>query len=105
MESAEKVISTTQLGANSAQRMESQSILEEQVITYIRERTNEHLNNFEGRITDSFMLKHQTNNPPGQPLVFQAKVVGKFHDCLSCQVAEGVEIRRCEYQLINAKTE
>ena len=40
VESAEQVMSTTQLGANSAQRMESQSILEKQVVTYIQEGTN-----------------------------------------------------------------
>ena len=63
------------------------------------------MNKFESRKTDSFMLKHQTNNRPGPPIDFQAKVIGTFNDCLSRQVAEGVEIRRCEYQVMNAKTE
>ena len=30
---------------------------------------------------------------------------GLINDCLSRQVAEGFEIRRCEYQVMNAKTE
>ena len=68
-------------------------------------RGTEHMNKFESRKADSFMLKHQTNNHPGQPIDFQAKVIGTFNDCLSRQVAEGVEIRRCEYQVMNAKTE
>ena len=68
-------------------------------------RGKEHLNKYEGRKTDSFMLKHQTNFHPDQPVDFKAKVIGNFNDCLSRQVAEGVEIRRCEYEVMNTKTE
>ena len=42
---------------------------------------------------------------PNQPVEFKAKVIGSFNDCLSRQVAEGVEIRRCEYEVLNTKTE
>ena len=51
------------------------------------------------------MLKHQTHFHPEQPADFKAKVIGNFNDCLSRQVAEGVEIRRCEYEVMNTKTE
>jgi hypothetical protein len=68
-------------------------------------RGKEHLNKYEGRKADSFMLKHQTYSHPEQPADFKAKVVGTFNGCLSRQFAEGVEIRKCEYEVMNTKTE
>ena len=54
---------------------------------------------------DSFLQKHQQEKHQGRPAVFTAKVTGKFQDCLSRQVAEGVEIRRCTAYLMNTKSE
>ena len=68
-------------------------------------RCREHDDKFRNQSEDSFMQKHQTSKHPGQPGMFSAKVTGTYNDCLTRQVAEGVFIRRCEYEVLNAKTE
>jgi hypothetical protein len=65
----------------------------------------EHSKKYEGGKQDSFLQKHQQEKHQGRPAVFTAKVTGKFQDCLSRQVAEGVEIRRCAANLMNTKSE
>ena len=68
-------------------------------------RGKEHDDKFKNQAEDSFMSKHQDSKHPGQPGMFAAKVTGTFRDCLSRQVSEGVHIRRCEYQVMNSKSE
>ena len=68
-------------------------------------RGKEHLAKFEGKKADSFMLKHQSDHHIGQPVEYSAEVIATFNDCLSRQVAEGVEIRRCEHAVMNTKSE
>ena len=51
------------------------------------------------------MLKHQSTHHVGQPVEYSAEVIATFNDCLSRQVAEGVEIRRCEHAVMNTKSE
>ena len=65
----------------------------------------EHWKKYEGGKTDSFLLKHQLENHDGCAAVCTAKVTKKFKDCLSRQVAEGVQMRRCEANLMNTKSE
>ena len=64
-----------------------------------------HAQKYEGGMQDSFLQKHQLENHQGNPAVYTAKVTGNFKDCLSRQVAEGVEIRRCDANLMNTKSE
>ena len=65
----------------------------------------EHWKKYEGGKADSFLLKHQLENHDGCAAVCSAKVTKKYKDCLSRQVAEGVQMRRCEANLMNTKTE
>ena len=65
----------------------------------------EHSKKYEGVKEDSFLQKHQVEKHFGRPAVYTAKVTGNFKDCLSRQVAEGVEIRRCAANLMNTKSE
>ena len=65
----------------------------------------EHIRKYEGGKQDSFLLKHQLEKHQGRPAVFTAKVTGTYKDCLSRQVAEGVNIRRCDANLMNTKSE
>ena len=65
----------------------------------------EHSKKYEGGKQDSFLQKHQVEKHNGRPAMFKAKVTGNFKDCLSRQVAEGVEIRRCTANLMNTKSE
>ena len=68
-------------------------------------RGKEHDDKLKKEAEDSFMHKHQANKHPGQPGMFTAKVTGTYNDCLTRQVAEGVFIRRCEHEVLNAKSE
>ena len=68
-------------------------------------RGKEHDDKFLKHTEDSFMSKHQASKHPGLPGMFAAKVTGTFKDCLSRQVSEGVHIRRCEYEVMNSKSE
>ena len=60
---------------------------------------------YEGWKTDSFLLKHQLEKHDGCAAVCTAKGKKKYKDCLSRQVAEGVQMRRCEANLMNTKSE
>ena len=68
-------------------------------------RGGEHISKYEGGKEASFLLKHQQEKHEGRPAVYSSKVTGYFKDCLSRQVAEGVNIRRCDSNLMNTKAE
>ena len=53
----------------------------------------EHMKKYEGGKEDSFMMKHQIQNHNSSAAVLTVKVTSKFKDCLSRQVAEGVQMR------------
>ena len=65
----------------------------------------EHANKYTGGKEDSFLRKHQLDKHQGQDAVYSSKVTGTYRDCLSRQVAEGVNIRRCQSNLMNTKAE
>ena len=65
----------------------------------------EHATKYTGGKEDSFLRKHQQDKHQGQDAVYSAKVTGTYRDCLSRQVAEGVNIRRCQSNLMNTKAE
>ena len=65
----------------------------------------EHATKYEGGKEDSFLRKHQLDKHQGMAAVYSSKVTGTFRDCLSRQVAEGVNIRRCQVNLMNTKAE
>ena len=60
---------------------------------------------YEGGKMDSFLMKHQVEKKDGSAAVCTAKVTNTFKDCLSSQVAEGVQMRRCQANLMNTKIE
>ena len=70
-------------------------------------RGREHLYKYHStkRKKDSFIKKHQDEKHGGCEALFKAKVTGKFRDCLSIQVSEGVHIRRSETNILNSKGE
>ena len=51
------------------------------------------------------MIKHQQDRYAGAEEEYKAKVICSFNDCLSRQIAEGVQIRRCEKEVLNTKVE
>ena len=61
--------------------------------------------NYVSENKESFMKEHQTELHDGQPPLFTSKVTGKYRDCLTRQVAEGVAIRRCQTAVLNRKSE
>ena len=67
----------------------------------------EHQAKYETGNDDSFMRKHQTEKHAGQEAKFGGSVTGRFRDCLSRQVSEGVQIRRCmgSNNIMNSKSE
>ena len=66
----------------------------------------EHQGKYEAGKDDSFMCKHQAEKHAGQQPTFDGKVTGMFRDCLSRQVSEGVQIRRCAGEnIMNSKSE
>ena len=68
-------------------------------------RGREHCQNYQRKQPDSFMMKHQQDRHGGGEADYQAKVICSFKDCLSRQIAEGVQIRRCEKEVLNTKAE
>ena len=68
-------------------------------------RGREHFQNYQRRQPDSFMIKHQQDRYAGAEEEYKAKVICSFNDCLSRQIAEGVQIRRCEKEVLNTKAE
>ena len=65
----------------------------------------EHMYKYRTNHSDSFMARHQEEHHSSQPADFTAKVMGKYENCLSRQVAEGVAIRRCKTNVLNGKSE
>ena len=61
--------------------------------------------NFASVNKESFMREHQAEQHEGQPPHFTTKVTGRYRDCLTRQVAEGVAIRRCKTAVLNSKSE
>ena len=53
----------------------------------------------------SFARKHHEQNHAGMEISFNGKVVKQNKDCLSRQVREGVQIRRCTKVMFNSKSE
>ena len=68
-------------------------------------RAIEHDTNYRKGKQTSFMFKHQANTHNGAEANFKAKVTSSHNDCLTRQVSEGVNIRRCEVEVLNMKTE
>ena len=68
-------------------------------------RGKEHTSNFVARNKESFMKNHQIEKHHGADADFSATVTGRFRDCLSRQVSEGVHIRRSQHIVLNSKTE
>ena len=68
-------------------------------------RGKEHEYNYGSITKESFMREHQAEQHDSQPPRFTAKVTGRFGDCLTRQVAEGVAIRRCQTAVLNSKSE
>ena len=60
-------------------------------------RGKEHVSKYEGGKEGSFLLKHQLEKHEGRAAVYSSRVTGCYMDCLSRQVAEGVNIRRCDF--------
>ena len=73
----------------------------------LHERAQEHLKDAEGFDAASHMVKHWMVDHPDQkelPL-FKFKVVKKFKDCLSRQVAEALRIMNTKDNILNSKNE
>jgi hypothetical protein len=68
-------------------------------------RGKEHISNYEARNRESFMKNHQQEKHHGADADFSAEVTGRFKDCLSRQVSEGVHIRRSQHVFLNSKSE
>ena len=68
-------------------------------------RGREHVDKYENRKEDSFILRHQEERHDGHPAAFDAEVTAAFRDCLTRQVSEGVHIRRCKMNTMNSKSE
>ena len=68
-------------------------------------RGKEHQYNYVSENKESFMRDHQAEHHDEQPPNFTAKVTGRYGDCLTRQVAEGVAIRRCQTAVLNSKSE
>ena len=70
-------------------------------------RAREHMNKYQSNKTrsESFMTTHQDEKHTGLPPNFKAEVLETFKDCLSRQVAEGVEIRRGGPGILYSKSE
>ena len=54
---------------------------------------------------DSFMKKHEVEKHDGRAVKFGAKVTHTNRDCMSRQIREGTQIRRCEKPILNSKAE
>ena len=65
----------------------------------------EHEGRYRANSEKSFMMKHQTKEHQGAAGEYTAKVTSSTRDCLTRQVKEAVQIRRCPVQVLNGKTE
>ena len=68
-------------------------------------RCKEHQGRFRNGSAKSFMKKHQDRQHRGMAGAYTAKVTASTRDCLTRQVREAVEIRRCQQPVLNGKTE
>ena len=68
-------------------------------------RGKEHIGKYVSEHQDSFIFNHQSEKHNCQPAHFTASVTGRYRDCLTRQVAEGVAIRRCQTTVLNSKSE
>ena len=68
-------------------------------------RGREHSQNYARGEQESFMKKHTLTKHQGTEADFKARVVGSFKDCLTRQISEGVQIRRCKAEVLNSKAE
>ena len=68
-------------------------------------RGREHERLSRNRSKKSFMRKHQQEKHQSRGGEFTAKVTGSARDCLTRQVREAVEIRRCPVTVMNSKSE
>ena len=65
----------------------------------------EHESRYRNGSANSFMVKHQNKDHEGRAGAYTAKVTASSRDCLTRQVKEAVQIRRCEVKVLNGKTE
>ena len=65
----------------------------------------EHQERYRNGSSKSFMVKHQQRQHRGLAGLYTAKVTANTRDCLTRQVREAVEIRRCQVPVLNTKTE
>ena len=65
----------------------------------------EHEGNYRNGSQKSFMGKHQARIHQGMAGEYTAKVTASTRDCLTRQVREAVQIRRCTVPVMNSKTE
>ena len=84
---------------------DSQAVYVGETARNVYTRGREHTKNYDQKKAESFMLRHQTDRHALAEADFKARVVGSYRDCLSRQIAEGVQIRRCEKETLNSKAE
>ena len=65
----------------------------------------EHEEKYRNGSAKSFMRKHQVKEHQGVAGEYTARVTASTRDCLTRQVREAVEIRRCQVPVMNGKTE
>ena len=68
-------------------------------------RGKEHEGRYRNGGKKSFMQKHQRKEHRGMAGSFTAKVTSSYRDCLTRQVREAVDIRRCKVPVMNSKSE
>ena len=68
-------------------------------------RGKEHEGRYRNGGKKSFMQKHQRKEHQGMAGNFTAKVTSSYRDCLTRQVREAVDIRRCKVPVMNSKSE
>ena len=101
-----------QMGCDLCDQTAMQTDNQTMKTTYIGEtsrnvytRGKEHVYNYGSDNKESFMREHQAEQHGGQAPLFTTKVTGRYRDCLTRQVAEGVAIRRCQTAVLNSKSE
>ena len=68
-------------------------------------RCQEHEEKYRNGSEKSFMGRHQDRKHGGAAGAYTAKVTANTRDCLTRQVKEAVQIRRCQVEVLNSKTE
>ena len=71
------------------------------------ERSKEHLKNAEDFSKGSHIVKHWMSEHPDSSKcpVFSFRIIGRYRDCLSRQVAEALRIMYTTDQILNSKNE